>query len=170
MKSPFLVDVFRTKVENDMINFIIGTLFLYILFYLWLKMKPGKKEIDKNKMDFLNQVSRGETAVRLLTSVNVSDIAFIESLLRFYNIPFFMQNYHVCTLRPGSFVKDFNDLFFYILEKDHKDAEKIIKFYFKNKRTDLGVPHKIRNAVEFLLFAWVVPENRFSGNSTLHEK
>ena len=155
---------------NLFITITFAILIIYYIWVRWIRRKKGKEAgIDQNTLNFYSRHNKGEKIVRILTSTNVFDISFIESLLRHHNIPYLLFNDHICSLRPGTFVKDFNNAFIHILEKDAIDTKKIIEYYFKNKVVSKTKLSYIRNIIECFGFGWVVPYAGYSGNSTLFD-
>jgi hypothetical protein len=140
----------------------------------------NKKDIHKNKETknynkveelFFIKIKKGSRPYKLLSIYFPFDLMMIKSLFISEQIPYYVEFEHFMAVRPFIYCINYNNTNLYILEEDYGDAIMIINNYSGNRISKkYEIKTVIRNLVEMLVIAWIIPSPKNNTGMYIHYK
>jgi hypothetical protein len=110
--------------------------------------------------------------IKLYSPDSESELVVIKSLFNAEGINYFVLNDHFGTLKVGPKIDLLNAKIVYVSENDSELAKEILTDFLSNIRngdetfqSKHSIPDKIRMVLEFLIFGWFMPGNRWARNN-----
>jgi hypothetical protein len=132
------------------------------------KKKPDAEitdELVEMEDIFFEKIRNGATEIRFLDIYTQYDLMILKSLFQSEGIPYRTEFECLAKVKSGPHIGGQNNIYLYILKEDIDDAIELVKNYLQSKQLDDNNEkenlNRIRNAVEFLIFAWVAPSPQY---------
>jgi hypothetical protein len=149
---------------DNILFFGFGLLFVFVyilITYIIRHNTPTKKEtLDYNNIEktFFEGIRDGDSPYKLLSIYTPFDLMMIKSFFISENIPYYVEFEHLMGLKPFVHSLNYNNVNFYILEKDYDDAIIVIDNYIESKNLDKYKAKDVfRNIFETICIFWVMP-------------
>jgi hypothetical protein len=120
----------------------------------------GKETLDYNDVEkaFFEKIKEGNLPYKLLSIYTPFDLIMLKSFFISENIPYYVEFERLMGLLPFVHILNYNNVNFYILEKDYDDAITIINDYIKNKElSNYKIKEVSRSVFEIVCINWVIP-------------
>jgi hypothetical protein len=148
------------------VNLFFGFGLFFVIIYVLIinviqyNTKEGKETLDYNDIEkaFFEGIKGGNFSYKLLSIYTPLDLMMIRSLFISENIPYYVEFEHLMKLQPFVNSLNYNNVNFYILEKDYDDAIIVVDNYLENKiLNEYKIKDVLRSIFEIICIFWVMP-------------